>query len=496
MGAVACTSGIDCKHIDGNCGSKHGCNSCNVSGLHARRQLNFLKCHLEFVVDRVVVNRKRLVSPWRKWLSGKSELLYVEITPNYKDETSQRTQAGKRLKSVESSQGISNGVDEVWVWNATPEGDNASPVDNKLTFDVLTSTEFVLQIIGREEKGWFGDPETVEHLAEARFRPDEDFVPVVGCGGSLALPLVQDSRVRGAVTMTVALRCEGPTPTPSCPNGTFAVRNLNTDEDEIVGDGDDTIEKPCWQTRFRSGFSTGGLSTVNKPDRQASASHVDHTVESPKSANSEPTSRNVAGETPSISPFRTAAPLSPSVHSQSNDVTSHLFLAHQDTDPMLRTVLPMPVESEKPSPVHKWMKDRWTQSTQTTAAYPARYEPIESAEEMAETSPTRSRPSHQSVHHDQMYSVEETAESPATEFRPSHHSSSEEHMQVGDSLAEGEAVPTATRSQPPSRQSTGLRDTHEAASLPEHDVRVHSKESPHAEIEHSPEFNDTRELAG
>lgn len=298
-------------------------------------------------MDRVVVQRKPLTSPLLRWLSGRTEMLYVEITPSSNSEATKRTQAGERLKPSGPPQDSPGGCDEVWVWNAMSQHGEVSSSENKLTFEALTSTEFVLQVVGGEEKGWFAGSEKVEHLAEARFRADEDFVPVVGLGGSVALPLVRDSRVRGAVTLTVALRCDGPVPTPTCTNGNISVIRLSTEEDTIVPEGDDMAEQPRWPSRYAR--------MIGRTD-----------IDSPKFSTSEPMQGKRSRTSPAAQPWEDtsskavpkAVPVQPPAPTSAARRVVHPFarggsedaqhLTRQTTDPFISMgVLPLPAEEEE-----------------------------------------------------------------------------------------------------------------------------------------------------
>lgn len=159
-------------------------------------------CHVEFLVHKVVVERRLKAAPVLRWLLGHREELYVEVIPTCGVLPAKRTASGVIVSGEESS-GI--GRLEVWAWPASgrpPDTLGSGSSDEldeggRVSMDLPLSSELSMRVVGTHLGGTLMG-EAPEVLGELRFRMDDDL-------RSGTLPLVSDSRICGSIVISVAV---------------------------------------------------------------------------------------------------------------------------------------------------------------------------------------------------------------------------------------------------------------------------------------------------
>mmetsp|Transcript_70373 Transcript_70373/g.139588 ORF Transcript_70373/g.139588 Transcript_70373/m.139588 type:complete len:196 (-) Transcript_70373:187-774(-) len=148
---------------------------------------NTSRCRVQCTVHKVVLERRRNqdLPAAISWFvaSPIEEQLYVEITPVGAEAKGLQTDAretrwGRRLGEAS--------------WSPSDES-------ARLNFDINTSTELVVRVLGMHGL-WQCQADATETLGEAQFRPSP---------GLVWLPLVQDGRISGQASISVRLNVEG-----------------------------------------------------------------------------------------------------------------------------------------------------------------------------------------------------------------------------------------------------------------------------------------------
>jgi len=168
---------VGCTLVDG-CSS--GCMPANAQ-----------RCHVEFTVHKVVIERELKAAPFLRWFVGYRPMLFVEITAPDGSVKKQRTRSGS-LRVEEEQQGA--GRTEVWMWGSST-GD--APGGAPLAFDTPTSVELQLRVFA-SHMGSTLLGEAEELLGEVRFRMDDD----VRTG---TWPLLRGSRICGSIGLGVCI---------------------------------------------------------------------------------------------------------------------------------------------------------------------------------------------------------------------------------------------------------------------------------------------------
>lgn len=230
MGATACAASVpECTGCAGDHVSSYSCRkaiaSCKcVDGNGHAAAAVVTSCILQCAVEQVrITRRNKAAASLLGWLVGHKESLYIQISTAGKRPL--RTVAGKQDSSVATAPEL---TEEVWTWSHV----KSAP----FRIEAHTNTEFTLAVLAYQSSKW--EEETlVEMVGEARFRADEDIVPVVGLRGTLAIPLVEKNRVRGAITVSVLLQSTAVIET-AMGHGTktAAQEALSTGEFRVVSD--------------------------------------------------------------------------------------------------------------------------------------------------------------------------------------------------------------------------------------------------------------------
>lgn len=171
-------------------------------------------CVVEYTVHKVVLHRRR-DAPMLGWLTGHRDLLYVELAASDTEKEPKRTSTGfPEEREAEARAYVTGEVvrpipstEEAWVWGhpAKTKTGSFKHAGEKIVFNAQTKTQFTLRVLG-SHTDWREVAAPLSTLGEARFTVDEDVLPAVVLDGALSLPLVQDSRVRGIVSLTAQFR--------------------------------------------------------------------------------------------------------------------------------------------------------------------------------------------------------------------------------------------------------------------------------------------------
>lgn len=195
-------------------------------------------CTLQIGVQKVVITRKRQPAPMLSWLTGHQELMYVELTAHAAAVVTRKTDSGVLLKSESHIPGVA--AQEVWVWGDEQLGGDGMQKRKgyPLWLKALSSTELSIKVLGRHQD-WSNTVVPVEVLGEARFRIEEDVLPAMSGDGLLAMPLLQNCRIIGMVSLTAWAKPDtGPAPSmprSSVPDDRLPIRDKTDQLVRLIG---------------------------------------------------------------------------------------------------------------------------------------------------------------------------------------------------------------------------------------------------------------------